>query len=96
MKTGSKQADPSGLAVRKMVARWISKGNSGKTAEQVLAELDESDDELQPVCMHCDDVRSDRNMCMAVHSNIHFARLPKMPCFFRASTAAVKIAWSRI
>lgn len=56
LKSGSKESDPSGPLIKRMVAKWVAKGIQGKSAEQVLEDLDESDEELQPICMHCGDV----------------------------------------
>lgn len=56
LKAGSKEVDPSTVAVRKMVARWIADGGKKASAEEVLAKLEEADEQLQPQCMICGDV----------------------------------------
>lgn len=58
LKAGAKQADPSQIAVRKMVAKWVAQGGKKASAEEVLADLNESDEQLQPQCMICGDVSS--------------------------------------
>lgn len=62
LKSGSKEADPSTVLVRKMAAKWVAKGGSEQAVAQVLETLDEDDEELQPVCMQCEDV-SDPAIC---------------------------------
>jgi DNA repair protein RAD5 len=56
LKSGSKAADPSQRLVRNMVAKWVAKRSGTEEPEEVLEKLDESDEELQPMCMHCEDV----------------------------------------
>jgi SNF2 family DNA or RNA helicase len=56
LKAGSKEADPSNIAVRKMVAKWVAQGGKKANAEEVLAELNEVDEQWQPQCMMCGDV----------------------------------------
>lgn len=59
-KAGNKQADPSGIVVRKMVAKWMAEGNRSVSPEKVLEDLNEEDEDFQPQCMICQDV-SDLN-----------------------------------
>lgn len=57
LKAGSKEADPSSVVVRKMVAKWMAEGGKKASAEEVLANMAETDEEqLQPQCMICGDV----------------------------------------
>lgn len=65
LKAGSKEADPSTVTVRRMVAKWVADGGKRTSAEEVLAELDEPDEELQPQCMICGDVRLATNLILA-------------------------------
>lgn len=57
LKAGAKGADPSVKLVRKMVAKWLTGSGGESETEEVLEELNESDDDLQPACMLCHDVR---------------------------------------
>lgn len=56
LKAGSKEADPSKLAVRKMVARWVAQGGKKANEEAILTDSNEFEDDLQPQCMICGDV----------------------------------------
>ncbi|KAK9897185.1 hypothetical protein P389DRAFT_209711 [Cystobasidium minutum MCA 4210] len=68
LKAGSKEADPSTVTVRRMVAKWVADGGKRTSAEEVLAELDEPDEELQPQCMICGDVCEDTVFLPCEHS----------------------------
>ena len=56
LKAGT-QDDPSRQLVRRMVGKWVAKHTSADNEEEVLAELNEDDDEVyQSVCMLCQSV----------------------------------------
>ena len=58
LKAGSRQDDPSGQLVRRMVGKWVAKFSSASNEEEILERMNEEDEEAyQAVCMLCQSVR---------------------------------------
>lgn len=54
LKAGSNESE----VIKKMVAKWMAKGGSDEAAARVLEEHNTGGEELQPICMYCNDVNT--------------------------------------